>query len=233
MNTKVPVGMQPGLEAPEYYPDFHATLLIDIRYALVPQLPDQYKVLVEGGLSMTNYVEEVKRFKPDVKIERPEQSVSSGVAVATKPVAVTAPDFILDPPVKPQRRLVLLDAENNLITTIEVLSPANKKGTGFTDFRHKQTALAENGINLVELDLLQKGKRRWPQEKAANAPYLITVHRAESSQVEAWSAAPGKALPAIPVPLRYDDGDVVINLEELVAGYLVKSGVGRWLDRSA
>ena len=87
-----------------------------------------------------------------------------------------------------------------LVTTIEVLSPANKTGDGYEDFRRKQELLAEKGIHLVEIDLLKQGKRRWRDERVDQADYVMTVLRAGSSLANVWVAALGEALPAIPCP---------------------------------
>ena len=104
-----------------------------------------------------------------------------------------------------------------------------KTGIGYDNLARKQQALAGQDVNLVEIDLLRKGRRSWQNERAITPDYLFTVQRAGSTSVEAWSASVGQALPTLPVPLRYGDGNVPLALEEIVAAYLRKSGLGRRL----
>lgn len=220
--------MHPGLEAPEYFHDFHTSLIVDIRYALSPKLPDGYEMSVERNLSMTNDFGETKHYAPDARIDLTERP--GGTATAVLPDL--SPEFVLEAPTKPQRLLTIRDDTGTLITTIEILSPANKRGDGYDDFRRKQSDLAAHGVHLVELDLLRKGKRRWRGERAESVDYLMTVQREGGQRVLAWSATVGGALPTIPIPLRYPDGDLALALEEVVKNYLVKSGVGKRLATS-
>jgi hypothetical protein len=116
-----------------------------------------------------------------------------------------------------------------LVTTIEVLSPANKTGDGYEDFRRKQEQLAEKGIHLVEIDLLKQGKRRWRDERVDQCDYVMTLQRAGDSLANVWAVALGAALPAIPVPLLAPDADVPLPLELILQEYLEKSGLGKRL----
>lgn len=99
------------------------------------------------------------------------------------------------------------------------------------EFIRKQQALATQNVSLVEIDVLRKGRRRWPGDRAAAVDYLFTLLRGGATSVEAWSADQGEMLPTIPVPLRYGDGQLALALEEVVAAYLQKSGLGRRLAR--
>lgn len=219
------VGMHPQLETPKYFPGFHAGLIVEIMYALNPVLPQQYQITVEGGVSMIDESGERQRYIPDARIDLTD----TGVAVAPSEVGTLAPQFTVSNPVRPQRYLAIRDGTEELVTTIEVLSPTNKRGEGYEAFRTKQRTLAQHGIHLVEIDLLRQGNRRWDDERMLSAPYLFTVQRGINHRVAVWSAAPAGPLPTLPIPLRYPDADVPLGLEELVVGYLVKSGVGKRL----
>jgi len=214
-------GMHPTLEQPRYFPDLHASLSVYIRDWLAPRLPERYSISVERGLSMIDEPGASKQYRPDVSIDRAE---SPEVSYADT-IVVQPPSFTVDAPGQPQRYVAVRNEEERLVTTIEVLSPANKAGDGYEDFRRKQQQLAEKGIHLVEIDLLTQGKRRWRDERVDQADYVMCVQRAGSSLANVWAAALGEALPVIPVPLLAPDAEVPLPLEYILQEYLEKSGL--------
>lgn len=218
--------MHPALEQPRYFPDLHASLSVYIRDWLAPRLPERYSISVERGLSMTDEPEVAKRYRPDVSINQAEApEVSYADAIVVQP-----PSFSVEVSGQPQRHVAIRDEAESLVTTIEILSPANKTGEGYEDFRWKQEQLAQKGIHLVEIDLLKQGKRRCRDERVDQADYVMTVQRSGSRHANVWAAALGKALPAIPVPLLAPDADVPLPLEYILQEYLEKSGLGRRLE---
>ena len=225
-NSKEPqVGMHPTLEQPRYFPDLHASLCVDVRYWLAPRLPERYAISVERGLSMTDEFGAPKQYRPDARIDR----VESPETPYADAVTVQPPSFTVDVPNQPQRYLAIRDGDQQLVTTIEILSPANKTGDGYEDFRRKQEALARQEVHLVEIDLLTEGKRRWRDARVDQADYVITVQRATSEIANVWATALGEALPTIPIPLRHPDADVPLPLERILQEYLTKSRLGRRL----
>ncbi|MEM6398242.1 MAG: DUF4058 family protein [Bacteroidota bacterium] len=217
------VGMLPILEQPDYFPDLHASLNVYIRDWLAPRVPAVYRISVERGLSMSDAALKHQYYRPDVRIDNPASSgsIQSDTAVAD------APSFVVDIPVQPQRYLAIRDQDKNLVTTIEILSPTNKKGDGYEDFRRKQEDLSAQEVHLVEIDLLREGKRRWRDERVDERDYIMTVQRGTSEIANVWATSLGQALPTIPIPLRSPDADVALPLEQIVKEYLIKSGIGR------
>ena len=218
-------GMHPTLEQPRYFPDLHASFNVYIRDWLSPHLPERYTISVERGLSMTNESGVAKQYRPDDSIDRTEAPEASYADT----IVVQPPSFTVEVPDQPQRYVAVRDGDERLVTTIEILSPANKTGDGYEDFRRKQQQLAEKGIHLVEIDLLTQGKRRWRDERVDQADYVMIVQRARSSLANVWAAALGEALPVIPVPLLAPDADVPLPLEYILQEYLEKSGLGERL----
>ncbi len=219
-------GMHPALEQPRYFPDLHASLNVYIRDWLAPRLPERYSISVERGLSTADASGASKQYRPDTRIDRAE-APDTPYADA---IAVQPPSFTVAIPNQPQRYVAIRDGEERLVTTIEVLSPANKTGDGYEDFRRKQELLAEKGVHLVEIDLLTQGKRRWRDGRVDQADYVMTVQRAGSSLANVWVAALGEALPAIPVPLLAPDAEVPLPLELIMREYLEKSGLAKRLE---
>ena len=219
------VGMLPALERPEYFPDLHASLNVYIRDWLSPRLPDHYSISVERGLSMTDELGETRQFRPDVRIDEREAPGFSAVATAV----YEEPTYVLELPEKDQRFLALRDEENKLVTTIEILSPANKVGSGALAFQRKQEALATRGVHLVEIDLLRTGSRRFKDEGVAGADYTVSVIRGGANLAEIWATSVGRPLPTVPVPLRSPDPALALPLEQIMREFLTKSGLGRRL----
>jgi hypothetical protein len=224
-HEKQHTGMHPALEQPKYFPDLHASLCVDIRYWLAPRLPERYTISVERGLSMADESGAAKQYRPDASIDRAE----SPEAPYADAIVVQPPSFSVEVLGQPQRYVAVRDKDESLVTTIEILSPANKTGDGYEDFRRKQEQLAAKGIHLVEIDLLKQGKRRWRDERVDQADYVMTLQRAGDSLVNVWAVALGAALPAIPVPLLAPDADVPLPLEFILQEYLAKSGLGERL----
>lgn len=221
------VGMHPKLVESKYFPDLHASLCVDIRYWLAPRLPKTYSISVERGLIMWDRYGEQKRYRPDVRIDRVESPIANYIDATS----VNVPSFTVNVPNQPQRYLAIRGEDEHLITTIEILSPANKNGDGYDDFRRKQEHLSERGVYLVEIDLLIQGKRRWQDKSVNRADYVMTVQRGTSEIANIWAVTLGEALPTFPIPLLLPDADIPLPMENILQAYLTKSGLRERLSQ--
>ena len=91
-----------------------------------------------------------------------------------------------------------------LVTTIEVLSPSNKRpGTeGWELYQRKRQTLLLGNVNLVEIDLLRGGQRMPMLDPWPDSPYTLLVAKAKKFQLcQVWPATFQRPLPPIPVPL--------------------------------
>jgi Protein of unknown function (DUF4058) len=153
---------------------------------------------------------------PDVEVLRQSsstrlpQSSESGNLLVT-PAALTLP---LMPPV--EVRIVTVEirdtASNTLVTSIEILSPVNKREPGITPYRQKRQRLHGANVHLIEIDLLRRGARPFAHPRLPNVPYLVTLTRAQAQTVEVWTIALQDRLPVVPVPLHPPDEDVPLDL---------------------
>ncbi|MCS7300831.1 MAG: DUF4058 family protein, partial [Fimbriimonadales bacterium] len=118
---------------------------------------------------------------------------------------------------------IIEPAGERVITTIEVLSLANKlPGTGQAQYLRKQQETIQAGINLVEIDLLRTGE--WvlsvPEtylHAPERTPYRVCVFRAERPTFrEYYPIALRDPLPIINIPLRPTDADAPLDLQALV-----------------
>ncbi len=103
-------------------------------------------------------------------------------------------------------------AQNQLVTSIEILSPVNKREPQLSQYRLKRLRLHEAGVHLLEIDLLRRGSRPWTHPRIPETPYLALLTRAEIPAVEVWPIRWQDKLPVLPVPLRHPDKDVLLDL---------------------
>ncbi len=216
-------GMDPYLEG-YLWSDVHSSLANKIRQHLTPKLRPHYTARLAIYLVEDTTPEaEIGILYPDVEILRmsapnttpfPSNS-NTGSAVITTPAPLTLP--LLQPIEIRIPSIEIRDvAENVLITSIEILSPVNKREPGLTVYRQKCQRLYRANVHLLELDLLRRGTRPFNHPRLPKVPYLITLTRSQSNAVEIWPIALQNQLPTIPVPLRYPDSDIPLELNSVI-----------------
>src|SRR5439155_13326901 len=134
-------GMDPFVEACGLWGDFHSRLIGAIRNTLLDSLPSGY--VARSGLR--HYV-----VQSMPSSNRPHKSPGA----ETEPVLLRA--FIEEEYEEQFIDIFELEPERRLVTSIEVLSPSNKKrrSPGWKKYLRKRQALLLGKANLVELDLL-------------------------------------------------------------------------------
>jgi hypothetical protein len=226
-------GMNPWLEW--YWGDVHTSLTTYARDALQPHLPAGLRARVEEYVSVESeegWEEAGDRFSPDVQIvEQSGDAVFEGAAVA---VAEVAEPLIVPRKTEPAtlRYIQIIDTKtgNRVVTAIEFLSVANKATkAGREQYRQKQLAMLDGGVNLVEIDLLRRGawvlavERR--RSKAYRQSYHVCVVRAaRQHQAELYPIPLRSPLPSIRIPLRSRDADVRLELQPLVDTTYINGG---------
>lgn len=125
--------------------------------------------------------------------------------------------------------------ELRLKTSIEVLSPSNKRaGPGWDLYQHKRQSLMLGDANLVEIDLLRGGRRMPMLDPWPDSPYALLVARAGQAQrCRTWPVPLQQAIPSIPVPLAARDADVILSLQPLVNAIYLRSRYNRSIDYMA
>ncbi|MEZ6060470.1 MAG: DUF4058 family protein [Planctomycetaceae bacterium] len=214
-------GMDPYLERPSIWPDFHDSLVSYIREALQPLLRPKY-----GALSQhrTYIVNDDRSVWPDVSVLHRHHGTESTSAIATMeatadPALVV--DILLEEIREPYIEIIQPSAGNRIVTAIEVLSPANKQpGAGLDSYHRKQSDLWRGGTNLVEIDLLRAGDSpiqidKYYLSRLKSRRYLAAVTRAAPTRYELYGFALTDRLPRIAVPLADGDPDVVLDLPKV------------------
>lgn len=234
-------GMDPYIEACGLWADFHDQLITEAGAALNQSLPERYvaRVAARSYVELISPEGEAVRqsLVPDVsvrsKFDDPAREARA-VAVAEDPAAVIMHGLVeID-----HRELYLeireLDPQRRLVTSIEILSPANKRrgGTGWVQYQKKRQAFLAGYAHLVEVDLLRGGQRMpmeepWPE----NSPYYALVLRKERApECTVRPLSLRAPLPAIPVPLSPPDEDVVLAIQPLVEAIYTRSRYAQDID---
>ena len=216
-------GMNPYLEQPSVWEDFHMAFATQIRESLATQVRPNFLVKLEERVFIHEpSSNERRKFlgKPDIALF--EASAAHESSVATFDPALNQVKSILAtiPDVEIERHAVIeirdrLDRQ--LVTMIEVLSPSNKRyGPDREQYLLKRATMMFSSASIVEIDLLRGGPRL-PINDLPACDYCVTVFRkANAPKVEAWPIGLRDELPVIPVPLKGDFADAKLDLKALL-----------------
>jgi len=210
-------GMDPFLES--RWPEVHASLIVYARNQINPQLPSDLQANIEENLAV--YEGDVATsIRPDIHLSQDSSFTPSS---AGHSIATVAAPLVLKRPPHPTRHIEIVDPDGRVITAIEFISPWNKVGSRAREqYTRKQLDYINAGVNLVEIDLVRQGSYvlAAPLEELRpeqHTPYMICVYRDQKpDQFEVYRAPLDKPLPNIPIPLRYDERDVILQLQPLV-----------------
>src|SRR2546425_9813041 len=153
--------MDPYLEG-YLWPDGHSALVYTIRQQLAPQIQPKYVARIEISV-VEDYSPEVEVgiMYPDIDVLKvracsPSSSEVPGAMVGAGAVAsITAPLTIPLPQVRLATVAIRDVAQNILVTSIEILSPVNKREPNLSHYRQKRERLREANVHLLEIDLLR------------------------------------------------------------------------------
>jgi hypothetical protein len=225
-------GMDPYLENPEIFPDFHDSVITYLREAVQARLPAPYF----AALGRRVWIEVSRRsVGPDVQIQRARAGLSSSRAtvpsaspVAIQPIALPVKvrvthDEFREPFVE---IFVRGDEGKRLVTSIEVLSLSNKTPgeQGRDLYVRKQKEILSSKVNLVEIDLLRAGQHisAVPIDAAFRDcgafDYHVSVHGFDDP--ETFFVYPIRLedrLPSVAIPLLPGDSPVTIDLQTVFA----------------
>ncbi|MBI4605695.1 MAG: DUF4058 family protein [Planctomycetes bacterium] len=208
-------GMDPYLESPDIWEDFHASLAWKISVQLAPRLRPRYYAALTPRVTYEEIsIEQVHGVKPDVSVLKVSDRPMEGGAVAIEAAPLTG-IVTFEVPVKDQTVEIRESGTGTLVTSIEILSPWNKRPghEAFDAYRKKRRSAA----HLMEIDLLRAGKRPPIATELPDAPYFVVLSREERRpRVEIWPLRLQKPIPVLPVPLVAPDPDVPIDLGKAI-----------------
>ncbi|MCE7985927.1 MAG: DUF4058 family protein [Caldilinea sp. CFX5] len=228
-------GMDPYIEHPEVWSDFHGALAEVIRSQLNEAIRPRYVARMTPHMTYETVEIASRRVAyPDVGVWQ-RQPPTGNVAVAT-PAIAPAPVVSLVVAELPLRlyTVEIRQVETlKLVTAIEILSPVNKNPAheAYDSYLRKRQELLRSQVHLMEIDLLRGGTRPPLQTPVPEAPYYVTLSRAnQRPYVEVWPIPLYVALPVLPVPLLEPDPDAPLDLDKAVATCYERGGYDMIID---
>ena len=214
-------GMDPYLEDPAVWEGFHTAFIVECMYLLSETLPRNYVANIHERVRLISITDEAAReYVPDVSLarlsraQRRPQSDGAGTAVAAAPVVLPAVDSV---EVRDGYIEIVRFPEQELVTSLELLSPSNKFGEGIGEYRGKRASLVRTGVHVVEIDLLVRGRRTELARPLPSGSYFAFVFRADRRpDVDVYPWGVRDPLPVLRVPLRSPDPDVPLELATVV-----------------
>jgi hypothetical protein len=210
--------MDPYLEG-YLWPDVHSALAHKIRQQLAPQIQPKYVARLEiSVIEDSNPEAEIGIIYPDVDVIKARSSGSSpgkapgGTGGAAAAPSLVAPLTIPLPQVRIATVVIRDVAQNLLVTSIEILSPVNKREPNLGRYRQKRERLREAHVHLLEIDLLRRGTRPWTHPRLPQVAYVVLLTRVQACAVEVWPIPLQERLPIVPVPLCSPDADATLDL---------------------
>ncbi len=224
------LGMDPYLEDREHWRGFHHHLAEELLRHLNPLIVPKYYAEVEVHTVLQELtIAESHNVYPDITIveTQPQASLErQAVVISEAPL-----ERVIEVPEPTKQRAIhiyvtnVFDKIKDLVTAIELLSPANKTGDGLNQYRLKRDRILRSDVHLVEIDFLRGGQRPGPEvaEPAIDTDYLVLLNRAGTGRLRIsngcvlsaiWPIALNEALPIIPIPLRTPDPHVPLDLAD-------------------
>ena len=214
-------GMDPFLEDPQIFPDFHGSFVPYLRAALQEALPSPYF----ASLGERVWIEASERpIGPDVTITHPRKTPSGGAVSLLPPPGSSRIQLFRVP--HDERRETFIEIftgrreSRRLVTSIELLSPTNKTfGPGRDLYLQKQREILAGQVHLVEIDLLRAGKHSTavPERLIVSGEpydYHVCVHQYDF--FEDYLVYPillSERLPSVGFPLLPQDQPVTVDLQ--------------------
>lgn len=236
-------GMDPYLEDPAIWRGFHHRLANEIADRLNPNIGPKYYADIELHTTFEEvHVGKNRPMIPDVAIVAPARELAgllgASVAVAD-PAENEAPvrRAVSVTPVTLRSVHIYVTDTDELITSIEILSPYNKRGEGLAEYRRKRSSLLASDVHLVEIDLLRGGQRVGSEVQGPpldEADYILLVNRGYDINPGVWSdiwpATIDKPLPKLPIPLDPPDPDVYLDMNAVVRTIYERAAYERRID---
>ena len=217
-------GMDPYLEGPSRWPDLHSRIINIASDQLTAKLRPKYLARIEERVYISDEMDSDRSvIVPDIRIV-PQGSLEGvpfvplrgvGVDVA-EPILVTT---LIDDEIH-EARIEIIDRESrSVVTVIEILSPSNKVpgSAGGLSFEAKRREIMDTAIHWVEIDLLRAGRRIRFRRRFPDCEYLAYVsHTEKRPQGFIWPIRLSQRLPVISIPLKSEDADATLDLQDVL-----------------
>jgi hypothetical protein len=217
--------MDPFMEHPTIWPDVHNSLIAAIRDKLSPALRPRYVVRLEERTYLSEPDGLLFLGRPDLTVPHSESAVDGSVLTVEVPV----PDRIHETYIE-----VRAAKGGEVVTVLEVLSPANKLGgEGRRLYESKRIAVLGTQTNLVEIDLVRAGEPMTVFE-GKPADYRILVSRGNRrplADLRLFSVR--DPIPRFPLPLLPGDDEPEVDIGDILASLYDRAAYDLTIDYSA
>jgi hypothetical protein len=117
--------------------------------------------------------------------------------------------------------------DRQLVTTVEILSPSNKRfgSEGWLEYLRKRQMCLGGIFNFVEIDLLRGGRRMPMDDDWPESPYylLLMCRKDQVPRCTVWPASFLRPLPPIAIPLLPPDSDITLALQPMIEAIFARS----------
>ncbi|MEQ8462899.1 DUF4058 family protein [Coleofasciculus sp. E1-EBD-02] len=209
-------GMNPYLELPYLWHQVHNRLIVAIADSITPQIVPKYRVAIEERI-YTSIDDSLLVGIADVAVSRRDSTRTGATVTATRlaeptPVKVPVPEQVTE------RFLEVRSTQTGaVVSVIEILSPKNKSAKdGREAYQNKRQKILASTTSFVEIDLLRVGKPM-PIIGDTQTGYRILVSRGYCRpDADLYTFGLKEPIPAFPVPLRPDDPEPIVDLQQLL-----------------
>ena len=214
-------GMDPYLEAPDLWPEVHSRIIVALADALEEHLSQRYRFAIEKRVYISTAADSLLVGIPDVSVAaqtpRSKSSPSPKLTTASpsQPSRITLP---LAEEIQERYLEIREVATGTVITTVEILSPKNKRpGEGRQAYLRKRNHILAGLTHLVEIDLLRVGEPM-PLIGAAATDYRMLVSRSDlRPAADLYEFSVRQQIPALPIPLASGDSIPAISVQDILA----------------
>ena len=214
-------GMDPYLE--RHWPDVHGKRVTYAADALNSQLPEDLIARTEERVAIEADSDVFPGMAPDVRIIE-TVGATAPAETETDGGGRLAPYRLLAiaEPLTERFIEIIEPTGDKLITVIDFVGPANKRGKGLKSFVKKRNALLSASVNFVEIDLVRAGNWRTLLQPHHCPAKLLSPYRAairipsEPLAVYLQPISLRKPLPTLNIPLREGETTAQLTIRSLV-----------------
>jgi hypothetical protein len=214
-------GMDPFLESQEWE-DFHAKFNTAVSDELSQRVEPQYVVRVERRVYVEHMTGDAQARRLDVAVVVSGTYEDSTIDGAPAAATIAPVECLLPIPEEVRETYLVIRARESreIVTVIETLSPTNKRvgSVGRDLYLTKRDEILQSQAHLVEIDLLRGGMRLPMYDPLPPGDFYAIVSRRQRrprADVYGWTLR--DRLPTIRIPLRQDDPEVSLDLQDIFA----------------
>lgn len=212
-------GMNPYLELPALWSEFHSRLIVALSDVLTPQLRPKYYAAVETRTYLDDGESDLLVGIPDTMVLSVKGNSTSSetaiVATKNRPKQIQLP---MPTEVKERYLEIREVGTHEVITVIEVLSPKNKrKGEGRSIYEKKRLRILGSISHFIEIDLLRDNSPMPMIGVEEPSDYRIVVSRANTRPMaDLYAFRLQETIPNFTLPLKPEDSELDVNLQSIL-----------------